>query len=307
MSAAKTKDAGPAAPPRRRPSPLLPEAGAAGGSLTAVLAVIAALAALALAALVAINVAANAWTEELAASMTVQVKGVDRAEIAARADAAVAALETAPGVVDVRLRSPREAAQLLEPWLGENADRYLNVPAIIEVKVEPAVRDDLEALRARLAAAAPGVVLDDHGDWNLILASAARGGQLAAFGVFTLILAAACAVAAFAARAGLAANADIVSLLHLIGATDDFIAAEVQRRFLAIGLKGALAGLVVAARVAFFAIAVAGARGGANVFAPGLALHPGLLLPAIAVPLAICLASAASARIAVLRSLRREY
>ena len=98
------------------------------------------------------------------------------------------------------------------------------------------MRERVDALRERLEAASPGLALDDHGAWNDILSSAAQSGQLLAFGVFALVLGAACAVAAFAARAGLAANADVVSLLHLIGATDDFIAAQVQRRFFVIGL-----------------------------------------------------------------------
>ena len=101
----------------------------------------------------------------------------------------------------------------------------------------------LNLLQSRLTAAAPGAVIDDHGEWHGRLSAAARSGQMLAFSVFILILGAACAIAIFAARAGLAANEKIVSLLHLVGATDQFIANEVQRRFVILGLRGSLAGL----------------------------------------------------------------
>ena len=291
---------------RWRQSPLLPEAGAAGAPLTAVLAVISSLAALALAAFMLIAGAADEWTADLNASMTLQIKGVDAAEIEARTLVAVEILETTPGVVDTRVRTSRDAAKLLEPWLGAGAETFLNVPALIEIKAEPAVRENLAELKARLAAASDGLALDDHGDWNRSLSAAARAGQALAFGVFALITAAACAVAVFAARAGLAANAEIVSLLHLIGATDGFIAGQVQRRFLIIGLRGSFIG--VAAALAALAVAgLAAQSGGAlGYFLPEFSFSPLLLAPMLIVPAAISAATAATARLTVLNSLRKQ-
>lgn len=292
--------------PRRR-SPLLPEAGAAGAPLTAVIAVIASLAALALAAFIIIAAAADNWTTELSSSLTIQVKGASREEISTRTDLALAVIERADGVVDSKVVTSEEAARLLEPWLGKGNAGELNVPALIELKVTEAGRRGLDELEQSLAAAAPGLVLDDHGDWNRRLLAAARSAQALAFGVFVLILGAACAVSILAARAGLAANAQVVSLLHLVGATDDFIANEVQRRFLVIALRGALIGLALAVfALGLFALATR-ARGAEAFLVPGLTLGPSLVAPLLAVPVAICLATAISARFAVLRSLREAY
>ena len=151
------------------------------------------------------------------------------------------------GVIEATKVSDADSAALLEPWLGKgNAEAFLNIPAIIEVKVAPALRNDLDRLRTRLSAEAPGAALDDHAVWHKRLASAARSGQALGLSVFLIVLGAACAIAMFAARAGLAANHEIVSVLHLVGATDGFIAAEVQRRFFVLGLRGSLIGLVAA-------------------------------------------------------------
>lgn len=294
--------------PNLRRAPLLPEAGAAGMPLTAVIAVISALATLALASFILISAAANQWTNELATAVTVQVKGASPEEITARAIVAQQILEQAPGVLSINQVPPSEAAKLLEPWLGkENIQSYLNIPALIEVDFDPAQRDTLDNLAATLSDASSGITLDDHGGWNRQLADAARSGQLLAFGIFALIMLAACAIAIFASRAGLSANEKIVSLLHLVGATDHFIAKEVQRRFFVIGLRGSLIGVLIAV-FTLGLLALASKSHGSNQFLlPGLSLGPQLIAPLLVVPLAICIVTAITARQTVLRALRLDY
>ncbi|MBI1366179.1 MAG: hypothetical protein GC153_09530 [Alphaproteobacteria bacterium] len=292
---------------RWRSEPLLPEAGAGGAPLTAVIAVMSFLAALALAAFLFIIDATATWTNELKSEVTVQVKGASAQEIADETQAALRILNSTAGVLEARAEPPEAAAKLLEPWLGKgNIGAYLNVPALIEVRVSDELRGDLEGLRTRLAAAAPGAVLDDHGRWHKSLATAARSGELLAFAVFALIMGAACSIAIFAARAGLAANSEIVAILHLVGATDDFIANEVQRRFFMIGLRGSLAGLVAAIlALALVELAMRAGTGGAG-FAPTLEVGPWLASALLVVPVSLCLVTAFTARVTVLRALGKE-
>lgn len=291
--------------PRFSRSPLLPEAG--GAPRTAVIAVISSLACLALAAFMLIAAAAGAWTTELKSSVTVQVKGVDAAEIAARVAAANDILTDAEGVESYEILSSEDAGKLLEPWLGKGNAASLNVPALIELKLSDEGRRNIDALKEQLQTIAPGIALDDHGGWNDRLTAAARSGQALAFAVFALIMGAASAISIFAARAGLSANAEVVSLLHLVGATDDFIAGEVQRRFTIIGLRGSVVGLVAALfLLSLFALATR-ARGADGFLIPGLAIQPGLAIPLLSVPIIICLVTAIAARLTVLRTLRETY
>lgn len=292
---------------RFRSEPLLPEAGAAGAPLTAAIGVMSFLAALALAALLFIVSAASEWTSELKSGVTIQIKGADPEIIRTQADAAMAALNATAGVIDARALSPEETARLLEPWLGKgNVAAYLNVPALIEARVSDELRGDLQSLETRIKAVAPGAVVDDHKQWRDRLSAAAWSGQALALGVFLLILGAAAAISAFAARAGLAANSEVVSILHLVGATDAFIANEVQRRFLILALRGSLGGLVLAAfALGLAAFALRAAGGGAD-FVPNLHLGPGLMATLLAVPMALCLVTAAIARMTVLATLSRE-
>lgn len=288
-----------------RAEPLLPDAGAAGGSLIAVITVMAFLAVLSVAAYVFISQASDEWTDELKRGLTIQVKGESAEAIEAEVAAALDVLRSTPGVIEATAMSADEAARLLEPWLGGNdISAYVNIPALIEVRVDENLRADTELLRARLEAAAPGAVLDDHGAWQQRLSTAARKGQLVAGAVLALVLAAAAAVTIFAARAGLAANHDVVAILHLVGATDGFIAAQVQRRFVSHALKGSLAGLALALVVLWLMASGAGEADAA--YLPALRMDWVLVLACLTIPLLLSLTTAMTARLTVLAALGRE-
>lgn len=293
---------------RLRTEPLLPEAGAGGAPLTAVIGVMSFLAVLAMAAALIINQSTTAWTSDLRSEITIQVKGATAADIEAGVAAVRRVLADTQGIEEVTERSREESAALLEPWLGRgNVEAFLNIPAILEVKASPALRDELDLLRNRIAAAAPEASLDDHAGWHDRLASAARSGQALAFAVFLLVMGAACAVSMFAARAGLAANHEIVSVLHLVGATDAFIAAEVQRRFFILGFRGAFVGLIAA--LSALGLVAMGARAGigAESFLPQFTLGGPMALTLLIAPILTCLATALTARITVLQTLRKQY
>ncbi|HRX38797.1 MAG TPA: hypothetical protein P5072_05120, partial [Parvularculaceae bacterium] len=136
--------------------------------------------------------------------------------------------------------------------------------------------------------------------------AAARSGQLMAFAVFILVMGAGCAISVFAARAGLAANREIVSILHLVGATDDFVANQVQRRFLVLGLRGTFAGLALAMLTLGLTSLLMRAGGGPSGFLPSIKLGPQLFFTLLIVPIALCLVTAATARLTVLRTLSKE-
>ena len=46
----------------------------------------------------------------------------------------------------------------------------------------------------------------------------------------------------FATRGAMAGNREVVEVLHFVGANDDFIAKEFQRRFFRLGLRGSVIG-----------------------------------------------------------------
>jgi cell division transport system permease protein len=164
-------------------------------------------------------------------------------------------------------------------------------------KSHPAGARDLErALKAQNIDA----TVDDHSLWIGDILRAGAITRLAALCLFALTAAAAAAVIAFAARAALAARRDIVEVLHVSGAEDQFIARLVQLRF---ALLAAASGLVAAVTAAMVA-GVARMLGGDSGLAPVLPIAWTDLLVLPICPLAAALIAGAAARLAAMRLLR---
>ena len=184
---------------------------------------------------------ADRWGDELARSATLRIVApLDQRQ--AQTDAALRILETTKGVASARALTDADQQALLEPWFGPDlALDTLPVPRLIEV-IENDEGMDAAGLRLRLAAEVPGAVLDDHSRWRKPLIDAA--GRLRMLGwISTLLIAAAVAVMiTLAAQAALAANAQVIAVLRLVGATDDYIAQAFIRRFTLRALSGAAVG-----------------------------------------------------------------
>ncbi|MEM6305060.1 MAG: FtsX-like permease family protein [Pseudomonadota bacterium] len=184
---------------------------------------------------------AQTWGAELARSATIRIVApLDQR--ATQTAAALRILETTKGVASARALTDGEQAALLEPWFGAGlALDSLPVPRLIEV-IETSEGIDAAGLRLRLQAEVPGAVLDDHARWRAPLVQAAARLRLLGWTAALLILAAVAAMITLAAQAALAANAQVITVLRLVGATDDYIAHAFVRRFTLRALAGAAAG-----------------------------------------------------------------
>lgn len=184
---------------------------------------------------------ADRWGAELARSSTVRISAPEE-QMAAQTEAVLGILETTPGVRSARALSNDEQKALLEPWFGPDLPlEDLPVPQLIEV-IEEGEGFDPQGLRLRLQAEAPGAALDDHTRWREPLIDAAN--RLRSLGIMSLVLIAATtgAMITLAANAAFSANAQVVSVLRLVGARDRYIANAFVRRFTLRALIGALIG-----------------------------------------------------------------
>lgn len=194
---------------------------------------------------------AERWGDELARSATIRIVApLDQR--AAQTDAALRILETTKGVQSARALSDAEQQALLSPWFGDElALEKLPVPRLIEV-IENEDGMDPAGLRLRLAAEVPGAVLDDHSRWRAPLVEAASRLRLLGWVSISLIAFAVAAMITLAANAALAANAQVIAVLRLVGATDDYIAQAFIRRFTLRALFGAAVGTVAGLIAAVF-------------------------------------------------------
>ena len=104
----------------------------------------------------------------------------------------------------------------------------------------------MDALAARLAAAAPGTLIEQQGVWIERLTALARSLQAAATLALLVVALVAAAVVAVATRAGLAARREAIEIVHGLGATDGYIARRFARRTTLLAAAGGAAGALAA-------------------------------------------------------------
>jgi cell division transport system permease protein len=291
---------GPAPLSRRPPAPLLPSEDARDGALVFVVTILCFIACLALVSAMAANRTAHGWRTELKGSATVVVRPGPNETPDAAAARAADVLAGVRGVGEVEALEKEKAEALLQPWLGKDLPEDLAIPRLVAVDLDPKAPASATAMEAALKAAGVDATVDDHSLWLKDILRAGLLAQAAAIAIAALIVAAAAAVIAFATRAGLQARGDLVSVLHLAGAEDGFIAALFQLRF---GRMAAIAGLMGAGAAAIVAAAVR-LLGGESGLMPVLPVAWSDLLPLLACPLAAGAVAAMAARTTALSLLK---
>ena len=238
---------------------------------------------------------ATTWGDALARSSTLRISA-PAGQLAEQTQTALRLLVQTPGVASARALTAEEQRALLEPWFGPDLPiESLPVPQLVEI-VEEGDGYDGEGLRLRLQAEVPGAVLDEHTRWRRPLVEAASRLRMLGWVSILLIAAATGAMVTLAANAALAANAQVIAVLRLVGATDGYIARAFVRRF----TLRALAGAAVGTFAGLLAILLMpGGGGGADGFLTGVRFagwH--WVLPLLIPPLAALVAWAATAHAA---------
>lgn len=243
---------------------------------------------------------AQRWSDTLAQSATLRLSALP-AERSAQTEAVLEILRSTPGVIASRVLEVDEQRALLEPWFGPDLPvESLTLPRMIEI-IEGPEGFDAAGLRLRLASEAPGAVLDDHTRWRRPLVQAAGSLRFLAWFAVALLAVIMAGMITLAAGFSLAANAQVVSVLRLVGARDTFIARAFVRRFTLRALLGAAVGTALG-MAAFAILPVAGEAG----FLTGLGFQGAAWLLPLGIPVLAALIAWVATRIAAFRVLRKE-
>lgn len=283
------------------PGNIVPSAGVTARLTALTSASMAVLAVFALALMLATGRLAQRWSAELAQTSTVRISAPE-AQLEAQTVVLLEVLRTTPGIASARVIGVEEQRALLEPWFGAGLPiETLPLPRLIDI-VETVEGYDADSLRLRLSAEVPGAQLDDHTRWRKPLIEAAERLRLLGLVALVLIGVSTAAMITLAAQSALAANAQVIRVLRLVGARDVYIARAFVRRFALRAFSGAMVGTVLA----MIAVALLPSADAAGGFLTGLGftgLH--WLWPLLIPPLAGFVAFWAT-RIAAFRTLREN-
>jgi cell division transport system permease protein len=219
----------------------------------------------------------------------------------ARMNDLLAAVRSAPGVVNAQAVPEAEMRRTLERWLGPAAQsRELPVPALVNFDLKSDAA--LPALRQRVRTIAPEATIATHREAVGPLLRSLRLLQWVAFGLVLLLSAAASAAVVLAARGALDTHRFTIEVMHGIGATDVQVTSLFQRKIAIDALVGSVAGAGAATLVLLMLSAGAAFAGEMT----GGATLSGLdLLILGLLPLALTVLATWVARTAVLAALRK--
>ncbi|MBS0241240.1 MAG: ABC transporter permease [Proteobacteria bacterium] len=233
-------------------SAVVPAGSVTSRSLTLVVAIMCFLACLTAGGVYMVNSSASAWLRDIASEVTLQIEPRDGIDIEKSVQSASTFLARQPGIKSVHALSLEESSALVEPWLGKSdALKALPVPRLIAVEVDRTAPPDLDQLRTSIDAEFKGATLDDHRHWQAQIRTFTRSLALGGLAILMLVGAATTAIIISATRSSMASNHEIVEVLHLVGATDRYIAREFERHFLRLGVKAGLVGAGSAMAVFF--------------------------------------------------------
>jgi cell division transport system permease protein len=242
---------------------------------------------------------AQRWSDTLDKTATVRLSA-PQDQMAVQTKAVLDVLKTTPGIATARAMSMQEQRALLEPWFGPDLPiDALPLPQLIEV-TETSAGYDGEGLRQRLAAEAPGAILDDHTRWRKPMAAAADRLRLLGYLSVALIGGTMVAMITLAANSALAANFQVIKTLRLVGARDSYIARAFVRRFTLRAFGGALVGTALG----LLGVASLPATDTAGGFLTGLGFQGVTWLLPLLLPPAAAVVAFVTTRTAALRKLK---
>lgn len=266
---------------------------------------------LALSASFALSAMTDRWAGGLQNKVSVEIPAADSGGdiiapklVKAMTEDAATILKDHPDVESATVMEEGQIRNLLSPWLGADmAMDSIPVPGLISVVFKDESTPDVEALEMRLREVAPQARIDTHESW---LADVARftGALQFAAALLSLIIALTTLVAvAGAVRSKLSENKEELELLHLMGSSDSYIAAQLQRHTLILAFQGGLIG-VAAGAVLLFAISLVAGQMGVNLV-PDFSLSGFQKFLLLLMPLPIALLAMGTARFTVLRVLTK--
>lgn len=268
------------------------------------------LSALALAGAFTLSALVGRWDRDVSGTVTVEIAaapgepGESADKTRAGIEKAMRLLKETPGVVDARPLTHAELVALLSPWLGSgDVLKELPLPALIDVTVGADPQPDLAALSDRLNKEVPGATLDDHRVWLGRLVTLGRGIEGLTVAIVVLIAAATAATVIYATRSGMAVHREVIEVMHLIGAPDDYVARQFAARAFALGLRGGIFGLLAAAPAVLAGAVLAGRFQGG--FLADLTIPVQGWVGLLALPPATAVLTMATARLTVHGALRR--
>lgn len=159
----------------------------------------------------------------------------------------VSFLERYPNIEQVSVLTDTEIRALLEPWLGNNVDvELLPIPKLLDVKISPNKNFDYKELTIRLSEVSAQASINDHNLWLSRLLKFINSLKMLALTILILVALASITAIIYAAQTSLNVHKEIIKILHIMGATDKYIAINYVKQITQSSIIAGIIGTFIA-------------------------------------------------------------
>jgi cell division transport system permease protein len=243
--------------------------GSGSGFLTLLTGLMAFLAMLALCASFLLSALTERWSSGLENKITVEIPARDingdlmaQDKVDALTLRITETLRQIDGVESVTILDRPAIIKLVEPWLGTALNQTdIPLPGILTVSLQQSDTKTMQSIHAALRSVSQSARMDTHEDWVRDILRFTGALQFAAMVLVMVITATTLTAIAGAVKARMAIHHAEVEILHIMGASDQYITRQFQRHALLLSLKGACLGALCALTVIWIIGLIAGEMG----------------------------------------------
>lgn len=200
------------------------------------------------------------WTSGLENKLTIEIPAHDsnsvlltKDQITSKSRKIMSLLENLPSVETAYILDDSEINSLIKPWLGENillSD--IPLPKLISVNLLDSSPHTVDIIKEKVHKIMPGAYVDTHESWLNDILKLTNTLKFAACILLLVISTTTIIAVAEAIRSRMAEYFEELELLHIMGASDNYIAKQFQRYSLILSLKGAIIGVLSGLLMIYF-------------------------------------------------------
>jgi cell division transport system permease protein len=251
------------------------------------------------------------WSSGLENKLTIEIPAHDlnsnllsNEQILLSSQKILSLLENLPTVENAYILDNKEINSLIKPWLGDN--KLLSdipLPSLISVNLLDSSPHAIAIIEEKTKQITPNAYVDTHETWLSDVLKLTNTLKFAACILLLVIGTTTIIAVAEAIRSKMAEYFEELELLHIMGASDHYIAKQFQRYSVALSLKGSIIGVVCGLMLIYFLCWLSGEM--------EIGLLPEFTLNAyhyfliMSLPLAVSFIAIISARITVMNVLSK--
>lgn len=190
------------------------------------------------------------WNKNIIDGLTVQIMPANETltadEELLRTNKVISFFDQIDGVEKVKKISDSQIKHLMSPWLGEGVDiDSLPIPKLLDVRLKNGKNFDYEQVSTSLKEVAPYASMDNHGIWLQKLIKSASALRILSVFVLTLVAVVLALSLFYAVQTSLKIHQNIIEILHIMGATDNYVAKQYASRGFWVGLSSGIIGTIL--------------------------------------------------------------